>query len=295
MILVKTLFLTLLFYLLFTSLGFRGIREKQKARFAIFLNKVKLFRDIEVLIKSSAMDMRMPFFNTYSFLTISCAAFFAIFFFSYQIMKSIVPAVCCGLISSLIPLLALKLLRIYNIRRVRKNYHGFLCSLAGFYSLSGDIVGAYRNAADYTGEPLKTYVKEAVYKYDRSNVNFTVCLDELMDRVGERELIKFLKFTKLYLLHGGDYGIMLDKLNTQSQRMESSRLSLYSSAYVGIIAIAIMTFVDIACLASLFKIDDNAAYVLSSTLMGNGLILLNLLAVVFGVFTSFRLFKGGAY
>ncbi len=294
MILVKILFLTLLFYLLFTSLDLRGIREKQKVKFTLFLNKVKFLRDIEVLIKSSAIDMRMPFINTYSFLTISCAVFFTFFFFSYQMMKSIIPSVCCGLIASIIPLLALKLLRIYNIRRVRNNYHGFLCSLAGFYSLSGDIVGSYRNAADYTGEPLKTYVKEAVYKYDKSNINFTVCLDALMDRVGERELIKFLKFTKLYLLHGGDYGIMLDKLNTQSQRMESARLSLYSSAYVGIIAIGIMTFVDVACLVSLFKIDDNAAYVLSSTLMGNGLILLNLIAVVFGVFTSFQLFKGGA-
>lgn len=291
---LKTIFLALLLYLILAN-------RKTKRPIALdrflqsLLNKVgknKIIHRIELLIKSSAVDKLMPFFNLYMFLFLSILFVLVIGVFSYTVMKSIVVSGGVGLLAGFTPMLILELLRIINIRRVRSTYHGFLCSLIGFFSLSGDVVGAYMNAADYTGEPLKSYVKDAVYKYNRSNINFEVCLDELAERANEREFIKLVKFTKLYLSYGGDYSAILNKINTQSQRLESARLSLFSSAYVGIIAIGVMIFIDFTAFFSLFTSDTAATEILGTTLVGNGLIFLNMASVIFSIYIIFRLFRG---
>ncbi len=291
---IRAVFFTLIFYLIIT-----GVRQKSwvNIKKTVFrqmqkLNALKLLHHIDALIKSSAIDKIIPFFNTYLYLLITVLLFGGSSVLSYLLINSLIPSLGVGVLSGVVPVLVLELLRIINIRRVRRNYHGFLCSLIGFFALSGDIVGSYKNAANYTGEPLKSYVRDAVFKYDRSNKNFDVCLDELAERANEREFIKLIKFTKLYLSYGGDFSNILNKLNNQSQRLENARLSLYSSSYIGIIAISIMTLINIAGIFTVFTRDEAAARVLGTTLVGNGLLLLSLAAMLFAVYTSFRLFRG---
>jgi len=291
---VKTCFFALLLYLIVTNLKFKGVyvlgnlvmRHLEGAKRYHFL------RSIDVLIKASAIEKILPFFNLYVFLFITVAIFAFSGSSSYLLTHSIIPSLCAGIIAGIMPKLLLELLRVINVRRVRNNYHGFLCSLIGFFTLTQDIVGSYKNAADYTGEPLRSYVNAAVYKYKKSNIDFSVCLDELADRAGERELGKLIKFTKLYLSYGGDFTKILNKLNGQSQRVEKARLSYYSSAYIGIIAIIIMAAIDIMTFILLFISDKTASGVLGATLLGNGFVLLNVAAVLFALYMSFRLFRG---
>lgn len=291
---LKAIFLALLLYLILAN---REIKrpialDRCLQRLLNKAGKHKILNRIELLIKASTVDKFVPFFNLYIFLSISSLIFLAISAFSYTVIKSIVFALSLGVLAGFTPMLILELLRIINIRRVRRTYHGFLCSLIGFFSLSGDVVGAYMNAADYTGEPLKSYVKDAVYKYNRSNIDFDVCLDELAQRANEREFIKLVKFTKLYLSYGGDYPAILNKLNTQSQRLESARLSLFSSAYVGIIAIAVMILIDFTAFFSLFTSNTAAIDILGTTIVGNGLVFLNMASVIISIYIIFRLFRG---
>lgn len=293
-LIVRTCLFSLLLYLTATNLKFKRVyvlgnlvmRQLEGAKKNHFL------RSIDALIKASAIEKILPFFNLYVFLFITVAVFIFSGLSSYLLTHSIIPSLGAGIIAGIMPKLLLELLRVINVRRVRNNYHGFLCSLIGFYTLTQDIVGSYKNAADYTGEPLRSYVNAAVYKYKKSNTDFSVCLDELADRTGERELCKLIKFTKLFLSYGGDFIKILNKLNGQSQRVEKARLSYYSSAYIGIIAIVIMVFIDIMTFILLFISDKTASGVLSTTLLGNGFVLLNMAAVLFALYMSFRLFRG---
>ena len=293
-LIVRTCFFALLLYL-----AASGINVKRKIDLEGFLLRriegvkdYRYFRKIDVLIKSSAVKKVLPFINLYSYLFITFLIVFCSLISSYLLTRSIIPALGIAFIAGSMPTMVLELMRVVNIRRVRSNYHGFLCSLIGYYALSKDIVGSFNNAADYTGEPLNSYVKDAVYKYNKSNVNFDVCLDELEDRTGERELSKLIKFTKLHLLYGGDYTKILNKLNTHSQRVEKARMSFYSSAYVGIIAISVTGMVVVATFISIFSNERAASIVLSTTLMGNCFLLFNIISVFFAIYMAFRLFRG---
>lgn len=289
---LKTGFFALFFYLLLA--GMRRPLAIDKLVQGLFnkLQKNNYLHKLDVLVKSSAVDKYIPFFNLYFLLTITIIIILVTGVFSYNQTESIVASGGIAVLFGIIPILLLRLMTIINIRRVRNNYHGFLCSLIGFFSLSGDVVGSYMNAADYTGQPLKSYVKDAVYKYSKSNAKFEACLEELSERASEREFTKLVKFTKLYLSYGGDFSAMLNKLNTQSFRLENARVNFYSSAYVGIAAIILMIFIDVGSIFMVFTNQNSTGYVLNSTLMGTGLLLGNLAAISFGIYTAFMLFRG---
>lgn len=294
---VKTAFLTLFLYFaagaMDTVRAANVIRNMRNARLFKKGKARSLLSRLDKLAGISGIGRTAPFFNVCIFILLTIVMFTFAFLISFQMTRTLLPALAISIAAGCLPKAGLELLRILNIRRVRRNYHGFLNALAGFYSLTGDIVGAFRRASDYTAEPLKTYVKEAVYKYDKSSIGFDACLDELGQRAGERELLKLLKFTKICLLYGGDYLTVLEKLNRQSQRLENERLSLYTSAYVGIVVILAMVFIDLVVIAAVFMKDRFTAGILTSTILGNSLISLNLAAVTFGIYTCFRLFKAG--
>jgi len=256
------------------------------------LEGYNFYRRIELLIKGSAVDTYLPFFSVPVFLVFSGLFFLVVsLLLLMAVTKNLAISVGFGLLASFSPWLLLELLRIFNIRRIRRNYHGFLTSLIGFFTLSGDVVGSYQKAADYTGAPLNAFVKDAVYKYQRSNLDFASCLDELAERANEREMVKLIKFTKLYLAYGGDFAITLKKLNQQATRLENARLSLYSSAYVGLIAIGIMILINITAFFAMYS-DPTAANVIGTTLTGLGLFYFNLASIIAGIVISFGIFRG---
>jgi len=288
---LKTLFFALLLYLIWGDL--------QKKRPPLTLNwmlnrltRCRFFHRLELLIKASAVDKHIPFFNGYVFLAITLLIFLGVSSFLNTVTRSWAVSIGFSALASIIPRLLLELLRVINIRRIRHNYHGFLSSLMGFFALSGDVIGGYQSAADYSGEPLKTYVKDAVYRYQRSNLDFEVCLDELAERANEREFVKLIKFTKVYLAYGGNFSTTLEKLNNQASRLEQARLSLYSSGYVGIIAIAVMMAIDFMAFFSIYIRDPASVEVMGSTLTGAGLLFFNLASVILGIVISFRIFRG---
>ncbi|MDK2951557.1 MAG: hypothetical protein PWQ77_1222, partial [Kosmotogales bacterium] len=168
------------------------------------------------------------------------------------------------------------------------NYNTF----EGFFNISGDIIYAFERSADYTTEPLKSFIKSTVMKYRRSNLEFIDCLDDLEKQIRDREFGKFIKFTKLHLVYGGDYRMAIRKLIEQARRLESSRSIMAASALTGTIVISGVIILDLVSFISAYTMNPETAIVLRSTLTGQLIAVGNLLAVGAGVYMIASLNRG---
>lgn len=293
---LKIIFFSLLFYLLFTITKQHTSKNLTQV-FSQLVSKVigkKRFERLHLLIKVSGADIRLPFLTVPFLLIVMLIIFLGISSVFFVATENLLLSLGAGILVSSVPIFVLEVIKVINIHRIHKNYHGFITSLIGFFSLTGDVIGSYQNAADYTGEPLRSYVKDAVYKYNHSSISFEQCLDELAERAREREFVKLLQFTKLYQINGGDFLKILNELNDQSQRLERARLTHLSSAYVGAIVIAAMIFLDFLTLAIIFIREQGLAEILGATLTGNILILANFTAIVIAVVTAYKIVRGDA-
>jgi tight adherence protein B len=292
--LVKFLFFSLLFYLVLSlpvprkpgvSVQLKRAVEKIAGR-----RKRTVFQGVSDAIRVSGVRRFVPVMDVPLFLLLSLIFFLAGCLWGFQTTRSPVVSLAAGVMAGFLPRIALEFMAVLNSRKVRSLYLGFLNVFYGFYSLDGDIVGAFRRSAAYTGEPLRTFINKMVHVYDRGGSDFGRCLDELAREVRDREFVKFIKFTKLYLVYGGDYARALEKLADQARRLESAGTALFSSATVGFLAVSAMAVLNGAGLVAAYALNPDTAFFVKNTLTGQFLALANLGAVAFGLYTAVNIF-----
>jgi Flp pilus assembly protein TadB len=296
--LIKTAFFALAGYLLLTLPRPGKIRvnnrQLEKAAAKLFgktrAQSIREFFDSS--IRASNIKRYIPILNVPLFILFSLAVGLAGAGFSYQLTHSLTPSLAVGGMAGYLPKAMLDFMAVLNGKKIRRQYLSFLNAYYGFYNLSGDVAGAFRQAAAYTGEPLRSFIRRMVYRYDRSSLEFTACLDELGKEARDREFLKFIKFTKLHLIYGGDYRKALEKLMEQERRMEGALAGLSSSAAVGVMAVLALAGLDLAGLLGAYLMNPDVAAYLRSSWTGQLLVLGNLAAVGFGFYVAANLYKG---
>lgn len=247
---------------------------------------------LEKTINSSNIKKYIPWLNIYFFLLTVILFFGAAFYITLKITHTYITSLFVAMIIGFLPKGFLEFATVINEKKLRKEYLGFLNVYYGFFNLSGDVVGAFRKSANYTGEPLKSFINSMVYRYDRSNIDFIQCLDFLAENIKDREFLKFIKFTKLYLIYGGDYEKALEKLIEQARKLENARISLTSTAIVGIFVIVIFSMLDIASLLMVYLNNLDVAVFLRTSTMGQILVLFNLITVCIGYYFVASFYRG---
>jgi|GEM_PF-1029397 tight adherence protein B len=300
---LKVTFVALSLYLILTTKKtgikpFKGGRQLKEAIDRLFENRKKkgclgkLLEVLDVSIQSSNIQKYIPFMDLSVFIVLTLTIFILVAFIGFTITGSIPTSFFMGLMSGLIPKVVLDIMSASNTKKIRRLYLSFLNAFDGFYNISGDIIHALDRSAYYTTEPLQTFLKKAVLKYNRSNAEFTECLDDLEKQIKDREFRKFIKFTKLHLVYGGDYRKALRKLIEQARRLESSRAMLAASSLSGTIIISGVIVLDLVTFFSAYTMNPETAHVLRTTFTGQMISLGNLLAMGIGVYIITSLNRG---
>lgn len=302
---LKTAFVSLVAYLLLSSRKKQKNTTKKRTRQLketidrLFKNNKsedtyygRLIQMIDDVIQSSNIQKYLPFMDVSVFMLLSIVLAFFILFLGYTITQSITISIFMAALSSMIPKIILDVMSASNTKKIRKLYLSFLNAFHGFYNISGDIIHAFDRSAEYTTEPLRSFIKEAVLKYNRSNIEFVECLDDLEQKIRDKEFKKFIKFTKLHLIYGGDYRKALSKLIQQARRLESSRAMLAASALSGTVIISGVILLDLLTFFSVYISNPQSAEILRSTVTGQAITIYNLFAVSIGIYMVTSLNKG---
>lgn len=300
---LKAVFAALFMYLVIISIKkprLERVKMKQikLAADRLFLNgkkrgnAEKIIDKIDVSIHASNINKYLPFLDVSLFMIIVFVVSLITLFLGYRITESLLTSFFMGIMSAFLPKVFLDILAAVNTKKIRKLYLGYLNTFEGFFNISGDIVYAFERSADYTTEPLKSFIKKAVIKYKRSNVEFTEYLEDLEKQIRDREFGKFIKFTKLHLVYGGDYRKALKKLIEQARRLESSRSIMAASALTGTLIISGVIVLDLVSFISAYTLNPESAVILRSTFTGQLIAAGNLLAVGFGIYMIALLNRG---
>ncbi|MBZ4687362.1 MAG: hypothetical protein JG764_995 [Clostridiales bacterium] len=303
LLVLKAVFIALFMYLVIVSIKKTGLERFRMKQLKLTADRLlwngkrkgytgKIIDKIDISIQASNIQKYLPFMDISMFIITVMVISLLILFLGYRITGSLITSLFIGIMTGFLPGVALDILAAANTKKIRRLYLGFLNTFEGFFNISGDIIYAFERSADYTTEPLKSFIKSTVMKYRRSNLEFIDCLDDLEKQIRDREFGKFIKFTKLHLVYGGDYRMAIRKLIEQARRLESSRSIMAASALTGTIVISGVIILDLVSFISAYTMNPETAIVLRSTLTGQLIAVGNLLAVGAGVYMIASLNRG---
>lgn len=209
----------------------------------------------------------------------------ASFFISVVLFRrlGLLAAVMYGAAAVYVPYAVLLFMGIVNGRRIRKMYLNFLNVFSGFYGIEGNIVNSLRAASGYVGEPLKSILRKHVTVYERSSRSVEECLEGILREVRDGEFRKFIKFTKLHVKYGGNYGRTLAKLKEQAEKMYAVETMKATGSSVGTGIILLMIVINLMLVAGAAA-DPEVVYTLRSTPGGQAVAALNAAAIIFGLY-----------
>lgn len=183
--------------------------------------KVSMIERIEInLIDKSNIRSYIPFASFYSLLICSLVIFIVSFQAIYKITLFIPSAAILCTLISLTPVFVLDIMSKYNSEKVRKKLAGFISVLNRWCAVKEDIFYAFEKSIESgVGEPLKTYIRDAVIQVNRG-VEPMEALSMLEMKVDNPQFKDFIVNIKQNVKHRGDIRKLLSNLEEQFYKIE---------------------------------------------------------------------------
>lgn len=185
--------------------------RKRKRTSRIYINNIlgNKLEYIERLIQKSNIRIYMPY-SVWSHLFI-CLIFLILGTIWMEQYMNIVVSIIFGFCLSTVPFLILRIVTDVVSYRVKRKSVDFLIILKNFYiaGKNQDIFESFKKAADYIGEPLKTYIKTMIYEYEHK-INPVKCLENFKKNLEVLELKIFVENLIICYIHGGDIVELID-------------------------------------------------------------------------------------
>ncbi|AUS95107.1 hypothetical protein CDQ84_03615 [Clostridium thermosuccinogenes] len=194
--------------------------------------KMSIIDRIELtLIDKSNIRTYIPFVNFYSLAILSAALFIVTFKPVYALLYSLPSTFIICSLCACFPYLVLEIWGRYNSEKVRRQLASFISTLNRWCAVKEDIIYAFEKSTDSgLGEPLRTYIKDAVIQVKRG-LDVQEALELLQMKVDSEQFRDFILNIRQSIKHRGDIRKLLTNMEDEFYRLEEEYTRRKISSY----------------------------------------------------------------
>ncbi len=244
--------------------------------------KLNIIHKINILIDRSGIN-RGLIVNPITVMLACFICVIAVCLVTLKIFKQTLLSCIIAAPSFLFPIIILKSISEYNEEKIEKVIPNFLLQLKNYTQINNDIIYAFKEVE--TIKPLQTYLNKFLIEVN-SGVNFENAIDNLNEKIKNKELEKLFNNIKKCYISGGSFSELINKSYYMVSMIQKEKLQRREETKGARMVLFILIALDLIVYFTYINNNKENYIIMQKSVMGSMILYWNFISMWLLIFLA---------